>query len=122
VRVIVGTAVGLLAVVGAGFLGVEMTNENTQIAFACGVTATCVVFGVIDYYCKRQPEQAPKAPEIPKASEVPEASTTTKGALDLDLDYVTSLLEQDSVANLRYGILFLLALSSLGVYSIILAG
>ena len=44
------------------------------------------------------------------------------GTLDLDLDYLTTLLEQDSVANLRYGILFLLALSSLGVYSIILAG
>lgn len=48
--------------------------------------------------------------------------TPTKGSLDLDFDYLTALLEQDSVANLRYGILFLLALSSLGVYSIILAG
>jgi len=38
------------------------------------------------------------------------------------LGYLTSLLEQDSVANLRYGVLFILALSSLGVYSIILAG
>lgn len=47
---------------------------------------------------------------------------TTKGSLDLDFDYLTALLEQDTVANLRYGILFLLALSSLGVYSIILAG
>lgn len=49
-------------------------------------------------------------------------SSSTKGALDLDFSYLSSLLEQDSVANLRYGILFLLALSSLGVYSIILAG
>jgi len=46
----------------------------------------------------------------------------TESALDLDFDYLNTLLEQDSVANLRYGILFLLALSSLGVYSIILAG
>jgi len=37
-------------------------------------------------------------------------------------DFLTSLLESDTVSNLRYGILFLLALSSLGVYSIILAG
>jgi len=49
-------------------------------------------------------------------------SSSTKGILDFDLNYLSSLLEQDSVANLRYGILFLLALSSLGVYSIILAG
>jgi len=34
----------------------------------------------------------------------------------------TSLVERDSVSNLRYGILFILALSSLTVYSIILAG
>lgn len=46
----------------------------------------------------------------------------TKGEIGLDYGYLTALLEQDSVANLRYGILFLLALSSLGVYSIILAG
>jgi len=39
-----------------------------------------------------------------------------------DLSYIEALLEQDSVSNLRYGVLFLLALSSLGVYSIILAG
>lgn len=37
-------------------------------------------------------------------------------------EFLESLLEQDSVSNLRYGVLFLLALSSLGVYSIILAG
>jgi formate hydrogenlyase subunit 4 len=48
--------------------------------------------------------------------------SNTKGVLDVDLNYVNLLVEQDSVANLRYGILFLLALSSLGVYSIILAG
>ncbi len=46
----------------------------------------------------------------------------TEAALSFDFDYLTTLLEQDTVANLRYGILFLLALSSLGVYSIILAG
>lgn len=50
------------------------------------------------------------------------AADKTESILGLDLDYLTSLLEQDSVANLRYGVLFLLALSSLGVYSIILAG
>jgi hypothetical protein len=37
-------------------------------------------------------------------------------------DYLIALIEQDTVSSLRYGILFLLALSSLGVYSIILAG
>lgn len=43
-------------------------------------------------------------------------------ALSLDFDFINALVEQDTVANLRYGVLFLLALSSLGVYSIILAG
>jgi NADH:ubiquinone oxidoreductase subunit H len=37
-------------------------------------------------------------------------------------DYLIALIEQDTVSSLRYGVLFLLALSSLGVYSIILAG
>lgn len=46
----------------------------------------------------------------------------TLSALSPDLEYINALVEQDTVANLRYGILFLLALSSLGVYSIILAG
>lgn len=46
----------------------------------------------------------------------------TKADLAFDYDFITALTEQDTVANLRYGILFLLALSSLGVYSIILAG
>lgn len=49
-------------------------------------------------------------------------SLETLCALSPDLDYISALVEQDTVANLRYGILFLLALSSLGVYSIILAG
>jgi len=49
-------------------------------------------------------------------------SLETLCALSPDLDYINALVEQDSVANLRYGLLFLLALSSLGVYSIILAG
>lgn len=39
-----------------------------------------------------------------------------------DLDYLAALTEPDTVVNMRYGILFLLALSSLSVYSIILAG
>lgn len=43
-------------------------------------------------------------------------------ALSPDFDFISALVEQDTVANLRYGVLFLLALSSLGVYSIILAG
>lgn len=42
--------------------------------------------------------------------------------LAVSLNHLNALLEQDSVTNLRYGVLFLLALSSLGVYSIILAG
>lgn len=45
-----------------------------------------------------------------------------KNGLSPDYDYLNALVEQDSVASLRYGVLFLLALSSLGVYSIILAG
>ncbi len=39
-----------------------------------------------------------------------------------DYNFINALTEQDSVASLKYGVLFLLALSSLGVYSIILAG
>jgi NADH:ubiquinone oxidoreductase subunit H len=46
----------------------------------------------------------------------------TQAELLPDVHYLHALLEQDSIANLRYGVLFLLALSSLGVYSIILAG
>jgi len=38
------------------------------------------------------------------------------------LEYLTALTEPDTAVNLRYGVLFLLALSSLSVYSIILAG
>lgn len=47
---------------------------------------------------------------------------TEKSDFAPDYKFFTALLEQDSVANLRYGVLYLLALSSLGVYSIILAG
>jgi len=39
-----------------------------------------------------------------------------------DFDYMIALIEPDTVVNMRYGVLFLLALSSLSVYSIILAG
>jgi len=46
----------------------------------------------------------------------------TLASAETDFDFISALVEQDSVANLRYGVLFLLALSSLGVYSIILAG
>lgn len=38
------------------------------------------------------------------------------------MEYLTALTEPDTAVNLRYGVLFLLALSSLSVYSIILAG
>jgi len=54
--------------------------------------------------------------------DVSEARKTTKADLSPDLDFINALIEQDTVANIRYGILALLALSSLGVYSIILAG
>lgn len=50
------------------------------------------------------------------------AATSVHADLAPNLGYLDSLLEQDSAANLRYGVLFILALSSLGVYSIILAG
>lgn len=46
----------------------------------------------------------------------------TYGGIGIDFDVLNALVEPDTVANLRYGVLFLLALSSLGVYSIILAG
>jgi len=51
---------------------------------------------------------------------------TTTAAADipaqLGAGYLSLLTEPDTVINLRYGVLFLLALSSLSVYSIILAG
>ena len=65
-------------------------------------------------------------PATNKADAVPDgsgtASSDTRTTISPDFDFITALVEQDTVANLRYGILFLLALSSLGVYSIILAG
>lgn len=45
-----------------------------------------------------------------------------KGTLWPEFADFRNLVELDSVSNLRYGILFILALSSLTVYSIILAG
>lgn len=39
-----------------------------------------------------------------------------------DANDLSFLLELDDVSNLRYGLLFILALSSLTVYSIVLAG
>lgn len=45
-----------------------------------------------------------------------------KGSLWPEFADFRNLVELDSVSNLRYGILFILALSSLTVYSIILAG
>jgi NADH:ubiquinone oxidoreductase subunit H len=47
---------------------------------------------------------------------------SSAAALTPDYAFLNALVEQDTVANLRYGVLVLLALSSLGVYSIILAG
>jgi len=49
-------------------------------------------------------------------------SNKSKSSFVDDYDFINMLTEQDSVASLKYGVLFLLALSSLGVYSIILAG
>ena len=39
-----------------------------------------------------------------------------------DMEYINALIEQDSAVNFKYGLLFILAISSLTVYSIILAG
>jgi formate hydrogenlyase subunit 4 len=60
--------------------------------------------------------------ETVKEARLAAPHTPTYGALSSDYTYFSALLEVDTVANLRYGVLFLLALSSLGVYSIILAG
>jgi NADH-quinone oxidoreductase subunit H len=48
--------------------------------------------------------------------------TQAKAELIPDTEYLLGLVEQDSVVNFRYGLLLILALSSLAVYSIILAG
>jgi len=47
---------------------------------------------------------------------------SVSGALLPGLDYFDLLVEQDTAVNFKYGLLFLLAISSLSVYSIILAG
>mgnify|MGYP003575095597 CR=1 FL=1 len=59
---------------------------------------------------------------LPGASVAPLYDSVTADLLSPDLDYITALTEPDTVVNMRYGVLFLLALSSLSVYSIILAG
>jgi NADH:ubiquinone oxidoreductase subunit H len=46
----------------------------------------------------------------------------TRGGLVPDTDYFAALVEADTASNLRYGLLLILAVSSLTVYSIILAG
>ena len=50
------------------------------------------------------------------------SKTKSKASLVPDFDYFATLVEQDTAVNLKYGLLFILALSSLTVYSIILAG
>jgi len=46
----------------------------------------------------------------------------TYGSLVPNADYFAELVEADTDSNLRYGLLLILAVSSLTVYSIILAG
>jgi formate hydrogenlyase subunit 4 len=48
--------------------------------------------------------------------------TPTTASITPDLSFLSTFTEADTVVNLRYGVLFLLALSSLSVYSIVLAG
>lgn len=64
-----------------------------------------------------------RAGAVHTSSYVPDPEEkSAKSALFHDLTSVSLLTEPDTVVNLRYGVLFLLALSSLSVYSIILAG
>jgi len=49
-------------------------------------------------------------------------SNKIKAQIMPELDYLNALLEPDTSVNLKYSLLFLLAISSLTVYSIILAG
>jgi hypothetical protein len=46
----------------------------------------------------------------------------THGGLVPHTEYFAALVEADTASNLRYGLLLILAVSSLTVYSIILAG
>lgn len=86
----------------------QLTVELSTYAYI--VTKFLILFGYFNY--------DPKVVEL--RLETPHKRVW--GTLVPDYSYLSALLEQDSVVNLRYGILFLLALSSLGVYSIILAG
>lgn len=64
------------------------------------------------------------SPHKPSPAAIANESSTliVDTAAQLGSNYLSLLTESDTVVNLRYGVLFLLALSSLSVYSIILAG
>lgn len=68
---------------------------------------------LIDYFCATEKRTAERMLAL---------STPTQGKLFPDSDYAVALLEQDTMSDIPYSLLFLLVLSSLGVYSIILAG
>lgn len=61
-----------------------------------------------------------RAEKEKNTSDSSKAAVTT--ALTFDTDVFSLLAELDAVSNVTYGLLFIMALSSLTVYSIILAG
>jgi formate hydrogenlyase subunit 4 len=90
------------------------SNRELGTELSCYIYIVAKFMILFDYICTRPIEvkvERLKNPHVP-----------TRGEFPLDFDVLSAMVEQDSVANLRYGVLFLLALSSLGVYSIILAG
>lgn len=89
------------------------SNRQITVELSCHVYILSKFLILWDYFCASSPIKRLRDSNLP----LPSSANLTP-----DLVYINSLLEQDSAANLRYGILFILALSSLGVYSIILAG
>lgn len=89
------------------------TNRKLLAELCCYLYPITKILILCGYFCY-DPELAEarlKEPHLP-----------TRGGVTSDFSYINALIEQDSVVNLRYGVLFLLALSSLSAYSIILAG
>lgn len=62
-----------------------------------------------------------RAGAVHTSSYVPEKNRAAAELLS-DFSALPFLIEPDTAINVRYGVLFMLALSSLSVYSIILAG
>jgi hypothetical protein len=95
------------------------TNRKLTLELAWYVVPAYKIGVLNSYFCYRDhtAEFRLKFPYYPARADL-----FSSPPVQPDLDYILALTESDTVVNMRYGVLFLLALSSLSVYSIILAG